>query len=247
MPHYPNHPSGSFVGSSHRGSYGDSVQEIDAGVGRIMEALKKHGIDQNTLVVFTSDNGPWKAAQEKNFMGMGGDGSTGSAFPLSGWKGETLEGGMRVPTVMCWPGHLPANTQCNELASTLDLLPTIANLVNEEMPGDRAIDGKDISNLLKDPHSSSPHEYFYYYSIGSGKLNAIRDAYGYKLHLWRDAQGYGGGEPSEVKELYYLPYDIDENDSIYAKRPEVVKRLREAARAFDADLINNSRPAGQVQ
>jgi arylsulfatase A len=69
---------------------------------------------------------------------------------------------MRVPTVMCWPGHLPANTQCNELASTLDLLPTIANLVNEEMPGDRVIDGKDITSLLKDPHSSSPHEYFYY-------------------------------------------------------------------------------------
>ena len=247
MPHYPCHSSDGFVDSSERGSYGDAVQEIDDGVGRIIQELKKQGIDKDTLLVFTSDNGPWKAAEEINFMGLGGDGTTGSALPLSGWKGETLEGGMRVPTVIRWPDYLPENSVCNELASTLDLLPTIASLTGAELPGDRVIDGKDISNLLKDPNSSSPHEYFYYYSIRSGKLNAIRDAQGFKLHLWRDPLGYGGDGPSEVEELYFLPDDIDENDNICAKKPEVVKRLREAALAFDADLIKYSRPVGAVQ
>ena len=94
---------------------------------------------------------------------------------------------------------------------------------------------------------STSHEYFYYYSIQSGKLNAIRDAQGFKLHLWRDVQGFGGGNPYEVNELYYLPDDINENDNIYTKRTEVVKRLRDAALMFDVELINNSRPAGHVQ
>jgi len=247
MPHYPCHSSENYVDSSNRGSYGDAVQEIDAGVGLIIQELKKQGIDKDTLLVFTSDNGPWKAAEEINFMGLGGDGSTGSALPLSGWKGETLEGGMRVPTVMRWPGHLPENSICSELASTLDLLPTIAGLTGAELPGDRIIDGRDISNLMKNPNSPSPHEYFYYYSTRSGKLNAVRDAQGFKLHLWRDPQGYGGDGPSEVKELYYLPDDIDETDNIYSKKPEIVARLKDAASAFDTELVKNSRPAGLVQ
>ena len=148
---------------------------------------------------------------------------------------------------MRWPGYLAENRVCNELASTLDLLPTIASLTRTELPKDRIIDGRDISNLLKDPNARSPHEYFYYYSIQSGKLNAIRDAQGFKLHLWRDVQGFGGGNPYEVNELYYLPDDINENDNIYTKRTEVVKRLRDAALMFDVELINNSRPAGHVQ
>jgi arylsulfatase A-like enzyme len=244
MPHYPCYSSDSFAGASKRGSYGDAVQEIDDGVGRIVETLKKLGIDENTLLIFTSDNGPWN--EDQDFMGLGGDGSTGSALPLRGWKGDTLEGGMRVPAVMQWPGHIPAGSRCDELASALDLLPTFAGLADTDIPGDRVIDGKDISNLLKDPPSPSPHDYFYYYSNKSDKVNAIRDAQGYKLHMWRDPEGYVETQPYEVKELYYLPDDIDENDNLYEKRLEVVNRLKAAAAAFDADLVKNSRPVGQV-
>jgi arylsulfatase A-like enzyme len=246
MPHYPCHSSYSFTDSSKRGDYGDSVQEIDNGVGRIIETLQNLGIDENTLVVFTSDNGPWKSAQEVNFINMGGDGTTGSALPLSGWKGQTLEGGMRVPTVMRWPEYLPADIRCSELACTLDLLPTIAGLVNADLPGDRVIDGKNISKLMKNPSSGSPHDYFYYYSNVTKNLNAVRDSQGFKLHLWADPEGYGK-ESYEVKELYYLPDDIGEKDNIYASRPDVVKRLKEAAMAFDADLLKKLRPPGQIQ
>ncbi len=246
MPHYPNHSSEQFTGSSRRGSYGDSVQEIDAGVGRIVQTLKEQGIDRNTLMIFTSDNGPWREAQEIDYMGLGGDGSTGSALPLSGWKGETLEGGMRVPTVMRWPGRLPPDTRCHALASTLDILPTIVKLAGAEIPGDRVIDGKDISGLLEDPASGSPHDYFFYFSIKTGKLNAIRDAGGYKLHFWRDPRGYVDNTPFEVKELYYLPDDIDENENLYTAKPEVVKRLKAAAAQFEVDVVENARPVGRV-
>jgi arylsulfatase A len=246
MPHYPCHSSEDFTDSSKRGDYGDSVQEIDHGVGEIIETLQNLGIDDNTLIVFTSDNGPWKSAQTVNFINMGGDGTTGSALPLSGWKGQTLEGGMRVPAVMRWPGHLPANTRCDELACTLDLLPTIAGLVSADLPLDRVIDGKDISKLMKAPSSGSPHDYFYYYSSVTKNLNAVRDAQGFKLHFWQDPEGYGNDGPYKVKELYFLPDDIDESDNLYTKRPDVVKRLTEAAKAFDAELIKKSRPLGQV-
>ena len=105
-------------------------------------------------------------------MGMGRDGTTGSALPLSGWKGETLEGGMRVPTVMRWPGHLPAGSACHELVSAIDLLPTLGFLAGADIPSDRVIDGKNIANLMKDPKGSTPHDYFYYYSAKSKKLCA---------------------------------------------------------------------------
>ena len=246
MPHYPCHSSESFKDSSNRGDYGDAVQEIDHGVGQIIKTLQSLGIDDNTLIVFTSDNGPWKSAQQVNFIDMGGDGTTGSALPLSGWKGQTMEGGMRVPTVMRWPGHIPANTRCSELACTLDILPTIAGLVNADLPTDRVIDGKDISKLMENPSSGSPHDYFYYYSSVTKNLNAVRDEEGFKLHLWYDPEGYGK-KPEQVKELYFLPDDIDESENIYEKRPDVVKRLMAAAEAFDAALLENSRPVAQIQ
>ncbi len=246
MPHYPCHSSAGFVDSSNRGDYGDAVQEIDSGAGQIISTLKNLGLDENTLVIFTSDNGPWKSAQTVNFFNMGGDGTTGSALPLSGWKGQTLEGGMRVPTVMRWPGHLPADVKCGELASTLDLLPTIAGLVDADLSGDRIIDGKDISTLLRNPSTDTPHDYFYYYSNVTKNLNAIRDAQGFKLHFWHDPEGYGNEGPRRVKALYYLPDDIDESENIYEKRPDVVKRLTAAALAFDDNLTRNSRPVTQV-
>ena len=134
MPHYPCYSSADIQGTSQRGSYGDAVQEIDRGVGQIIQALRASGIDDRTLVIFTSDNGPWKFAEELDFLGMGGDGTTGSALPLSGWKGQTLEGGMRVPAIARWPGRLPAGTLCTRLATTLDILPTLAAYAGAHVP-----------------------------------------------------------------------------------------------------------------
>jgi len=192
MPHYPCYSSSDFSGKSDRGSYGDAVQEIDWGIGQIINTLQDLGIDQHTLVIFTSDNGPWKEAGAVDFLNMGGDGTTGSALPLAGWKNETLEGGMRVPTVIRWPGHVPAGSVCNELASTMDLLPTFAEIAGTDIHGDRVIDGKNILNLLTNPTGDSPHEFFLYYSSKKEKLNAIRDSQGYKLHLWKEPPGYFG-------------------------------------------------------
>lgn len=250
MPHYPCYSSEDFQGSSQRGSYGDAIQEIDWSVGQIIQALKDSGIDDRTLIVFTSDNGPWEEAGEENFidfMGMGGDGTTGSALPLSGWKRETLEGGMRVPAIMRWPGRLPAGAVCEELATTMDLLPTLAVYAESDTPSDRVIDGKDISNLLENPETDSPHTYFYYYSQQSDKLNAIRDAEGYKLHLWRELRGLLSRPPYETEELYYLPDDIGEEQNIFADYPEKVAELRAAAEQFDAELILNTRPIGEAR
>jgi len=246
MPHYPCYSSDDFNGSSERGSYGDSVQEIDAGVGRIMETLKSLGIDDKTLLIFTSDNGPWKEAATINFQGRESDGTTGSALPLSGWKRDTLEGGMRVPAVMRWPGRIPAGSVCRELVSTMDLLPTLAVLAEADIPTDRVIDGKNISKLLKDPTGRTPHDYFYYYSIKSEKLCAVRDAQGYKLHMWRDSEGRNDDPPYEVRELYLLPNDMGEHNNIYEQKPEIVARLREVANDFDRELAENTRPLGEI-
>ena len=127
MPHLPIFSSGDFAGKSANGKFGDAVQEIDWSTGRILETLKQLGIDKNTLVVFTSDNG---AAR----------GPGGSNGPLSGWKGSTMEGGMREPCVMRWPGKIPAGAACDELAITMDLLPTFAKLAGTNPPADRIID-----------------------------------------------------------------------------------------------------------
>lgn len=126
--------------------YSTAIYEIDWSVGKILAALKEQGIDDNTIVLFTSDNGP--------------AGRNGSALPLSGHKGQTLEGGMRMPTVIRWPAKIKAGTEIDKLLTTMDLLPTFANLIGAEIPNDRIIDGKDIMPVLLDG-AESPHEYFF--------------------------------------------------------------------------------------
>jgi hypothetical protein len=128
----------------------------------------------------------------------------------------------------------------------MDLLPTLTVLAGADIPTDRVIDGKDISNLLKDPTGQTPHDYFYYYSIKSEKLCAVRDAQGYKLHMWRDSEGRNEDPPYEVRELYLLPEDMGEKNNSYEQQPEIVGRLREAADKFDRELTEKTRPLGQV-
>lgn len=236
MPHAPCHASGDFanptVDDTHRGIYASAVEEIDWSVAQILDTLENLDIDHNTLVIFTSDNGPARTLQ--TMLGQ----PTGSALPLRGWKSGTYEGGMRVPAIMRWPGRLPAGAECRELATALDILPTLAGYAGASLPGepDHRIDGKDISALLERPESDSPHDTFYYYDANTGLLEAVRDVEGWKLHIRKSL--------SEVKELYYLPDDIGESDNVYSQYPDVVERLRAASEAFDREVTMNSRPMG---
>ena len=163
MPHIPLFASEKFKGKSERGLYGDTIEEIDWSVGEIMKALRDNNLDENTLVIYTSDNGPWKL--------KGGRG--GSAHPLRGFKFQTYEGGMRVPCIMYWKGKVPAGSSCDEIAATIDLLPTIAGLSGAELPNDRAIDGKDIWPLIAGKKGAqTPHEIYFFYK--GNKLESAR-------------------------------------------------------------------------
>jgi arylsulfatase A len=223
MPHVPLFASDAFEGRSVRGDYGDVLEEVDAGVGRLMEALEREGIEEETLVIYTSDNGPW--------LRMGHDG--GSAGPLRGGKTETYEGGNRVPAVVRWPEVVPADTTCTELAATIDLLPTFASLagVPDAVPDDRVIDGADITPLLESPETADSPRDTYGYFDSNGTFQAIRDDDGMKYF------------PSD-DELYDLHQDVGERVDVSEENLAVVERLAEEASALEADIRNNARPVG---
>jgi arylsulfatase A-like enzyme len=147
---------------------------------------------------------------------------------------------MREPTIMRWPGRLPAGRVCDRLASALDLLPTLAAYAGADLPSgpEHRIDGVSIVRLLEDPGSPSPHTCFFYYESDTGLLEAVRDAAGWKLHLRKDL--------IPVKELFYLPEDIGESDNIYPQNREVADRLRRSAEAFDQEITANQRPVGEA-
>jgi len=236
MVHVPLFASEEFVGKSGAGLFGDVVMEVDWSVGQVLDALKECGIDQETLVVFTSDNGPW--------LSYGNH--AGSAAPLREGKGTMFEGGYRVPCIMRWPERIPAGTQCDELCTTMDLLPTIANLLEFELPADRAIDGKDIGALLSGGSDvQSPHDALYCYY--DGQLRAVRDRR-WKLHLphaYRTLSGREGGRDGRPVaydqartglELYDLKQDVGETINVIDDHLEVVARLLEIAERARNDL-----------
>ena len=228
MPHLPIAASAAFEGSTEHGLYGDVIAEIDWSVGRILEALEEQGIDDNTLVVFTSDNGPviWDGDRRGY--------KSGSAGPLRGMKNTTWEGGMREPCLMRWPGHVPAGSVCRELATAMDLLPTFAALAGTRPPQDRIIDGKDILPLMTGaPGASTPHEVFYYYR--DDRLQAVRSG-NWKLHVYRpewDEKKYTG---TRAPLLYDLGADIGETTDVAAENPDVVARLQQLAARARRDL-----------
>lgn len=199
------------------GPYSTAVYEIDWSVGRILETLKEQGIDENTIVLFTSDNGSIKRE--------------GSSRILRGYKGQTLEGGMRMPTVVRWPGNIEAGIEIDQLMTTMDLLPTFAKLIGAEMPEDRIIDGKDIMPVLLDG-AESPHEYFFYSHFGV--LEAVR----WKEWKLRTIKG--------DEALYNLNVDITESDNLKDQYPEIVTKLKKAMQEFDAEVTKNARPVGHV-
>jgi len=222
MPHVPIYVSEKFKGKSEKGLYGDVVMEIDGSVGQILNALREEKLDENTIVVFISDNGPWLSYGDH----------AGSAGDLHEGKTTTFEGGQRIPCIMHWPGKIPAKTECRELATTLDILPTFVKLIDASFP-EKPIDGKDIWPLISgQPGASTPHEAFYYYDVW--KLDAVRSGK-WKLQLphkyFSVVEPGAGGIPgaSDWKyiglSLFDLENDIGEKHDVSADHPVIVKEL----------------------
>jgi arylsulfatase A-like enzyme len=233
MPHVPLFASDEFRGETAGGLYADVIAEIDWSVGQILDAVKAADLDDDTLVIFTSDNGPWLSYGDH----------AGSAGPLREGKGTAFEGGVRVPFVARWPGRIPAGAVSRQPAMTIDILPTIAGLAGAPLP-DRRIDGTDMRPLLLDERgASAPHEAFYFY-YGT-ELHAIRSGK-WKLHLphpYQSLEGAGGGGiPGKYVDrhielsLFDLETDVGEAINVAQEHPEIVKRLLEHAERAREDL-----------
>ena len=237
MPHVPLYVSEQFKGKSKRGLYGDVIMEIDWSVGRVLDTLKELGIDEKTLVIFTSDNGPW--------LSMGENG--GSAKPLRDGKLTTYEGGLRVPCIVRQPGTIPAGTVCSEMASTMDFLPTLVALAGAKPPEDRIIDGKNIWILLTNPKAKTPHKTFFYYF--EGQLEAVRSG------KWKLILPHKHRDRFVPTALYNLQEDIGEQNDISSENPDVVKYLSGLADKMRQELGDtvvptggrSIRPAGKAQ
>ncbi len=254
MPHVPLFVSDKFKGKTERGLFGDVIAEIDWSVGQILSALKSSGIDEQTLVLFSSDNGPW--------LSYGNH--AGNAGPLREGKGSTWDGGHLEPTLARWPGKIPAGKVCKELTATIDVLPTFAKLAGAEVSKDRIIDGLDIWPLMSGTEGAkTPHDRFYYYwAFG---LEAIRSG-PWKLHLPHEYRTLGGeaggkdGKPVPYKNaktdlaLYNLENDVGEKTNVAEQNPDVVKKLLALAEEGRADLGDsltnqtgkNRRPPGKL-
>ena len=254
MPHVPIAVSNKFKGKSTQGLYGDLMMEIDWSVGEIVKALKQNNLEENTLVIFTSDNGPWL-----NFGNHAG--STGG---LREGKGTSFEGGQRVPTIMKWPKVISAGSISNNIAATIDVFPTIANIVSSELPKHK-IDGVDISSILEGRRDSNPRDHLYYY-YGKNNLEAVRKD-NWKLVFPHESRSYknvlpkNDGHPGPYSKftaeyaLYNLRRDPGEEYNVKELYPEIVKELEDLAEIARNDLGddlnnrigNNIRESGTIE
>ncbi len=234
MPHLKLAASERFRGKSPRGLYGDVIEEIDFNVGRILREIRLLGLEEETYIIFTSDNGPWfldrhpVLGKQKDKGGFHG----GNAAPLRGHKTSTWEGGVRVPCVIWGPGRIPPGKVCSEIATTMDVLPTLATLAGSEAPRDRAIDGRDISDLIHGKEGVlSPTTAFYYYA--HTQLMAVRSGK-WKLHLtrkmntmqrWNVFHRESDVVDFTTPHLYDLEQDPGEKHNVADKHPSVVWKL----------------------
>jgi len=225
----PIFASDNFVDTSTRGLFGDVIEEIDWSAGQILDAVDRLGLSENTLVMFTSDNGPWGSQRTHG----------GTAGPLRGAKGDTWEGGMREPFLARWSGQIPGGTVSHEIGSVLDFLPTVAKLTGGEIPTDRPIDGVDLMPALTG--GEMPERPIYYYR--GEHLNAVRLGQ-WKLHF-RTYGGtlnqYGGDRWTQLDKpaLYDLHEDVSERFDVAAKYPNVVGQLTQLADDFKAEIDRN--------
>jgi len=237
MPHVPIAVSEKFLGKSKQGLYGDLMMEIDWSVGEIVKSIESNNLSENTLIIFTSDNGPWL-----NFGNHAG--STGG---LREGKGTSFEGGQRVPTVMMWGGVIPEGKIANQLSSTIDILPTIAHITGGKLP-EHKIDGVNIFDILKGTEKE-PRDHFYYY-YGNNNLEAVRKD-NWKLLLPHSSRSYKGvlpkndghgGPYSRIEtglELYNLRRDPGEEYDVIALYPDIAKELLDLAEIARSDMGDN--------
>jgi len=256
QPHVPLYCSARFRGKSGAGLYGDVIQELDWSTGEILAALKTHGLDERTLVIFTSDNGPWLSYGEH----------AGSAGPLREGKGTSWEGGLRVPCLMRWPGRIPPGTECREMCGTFDLLPTLAAFTGAKLP-DKKLDGEDISALLTGgPEVRTPHESLCIRYAGNELQAVITPQWKLLLpHTYRtlgDQPKAKDGIPAKYRQvtlakpaLYDLTSDPGEQRDVSGQHPAVVEKLLALAAASRLELGDSltrttgaaNRPPGRVE
>lgn len=247
QPHVPLGVSDKFKGKSNKGLYGDCIMEIDWSVGQILEALDKYDLSENTLVMFSSDNGPWLSYGDH----------AGSAGDLREGKGSTFDGGQRVPFIATMPGTIPAQSVCHELVTAMDILPTVMSMTGEDFEAAKPIDGKDISPLLLGKRGAkSPYEAFFF--VNKMDVEAVRSGK-WKLHvphLYRivntpGADGMPGDQDNYGGQIGLALYDIvadpSESKNLASEYPEVVERLTSMVLDFRYDLKNNSRAPGRVK
>ncbi len=249
-PHLPCFPSKRFVDSSEGGRHGDTVQEVDWSVGEILKCLKRNGLDRNTIVLFTSDNGPWY------------DGSSGC---LRGRKGQSFEGGYRVPLIARWPGRIPAGKVCSEPSMGIDFFPTLLHLAGLSMPEDRIIDGRNIWGILSGKEKKSPHNALYFFhhdeleGVRSGQWKYFRYINTYTWPLPMDKPNHfigmvAGGrdykpEGSDVTVptmatwpvLYNMRTDPAESYNVIKKYPGVAEKLHDTMIRFEKEFVKNPR------
>jgi arylsulfatase A-like enzyme len=236
-PHVPLHPGEGFAGRSPRGSYGDVVEELDASVGEVLAALAAHGLDRETLVIFSSDNGPWLAMR----------GAGGSAGNLRGGKTATFEGGQRVPLLARWPAVIAPGTEVRDPATMMDWLPTLAELAGAPLPGDRIIDGRTLAGVLRGTGAREATPFFFLrlrlpFGDQRHAIGAVRDGR-WKLHLAHRGFYPELLEPLILAEsysygrlLFDLEADPGETRDLAGEHPDVAARLEREIAAFDASL-----------
>ena len=255
QPHVPLFVSDKFKGKSERGLYGDVIMEIDWSVGQILAALNKHNIDKNTLVIFTSDNGPWLSYGDH----------AGSAYPLREGKGTALEGGQREPCIIYYPDKLKAGSIIDIPMMNIDILPTIAEITGSVLPA-KPIDGKSVWSIWNGSVQESPHEaYFFYYHVN--ELHGVRykNWKMYFPHRYRTLNGRPGGKngmPVNYEyntinqiELYDLSKDISETMNVAAANPEIISKIKSLADDMRLELGDKlydqvgkgNRPIGKIE
>ncbi len=228
MPHLPINTAAEFKGKSMAGLYGDVIEAIDWSVGQILSALDKNGLDENTLVIFTSDNGPWINMPDRMLQAGNERWHVGSAGPLRGAKANTYEGGMRVPAIMRWPGKITPGQTSAEMATAMDLYPTIIKACGGAVPDDRVIDGNDILPMLKGQAPSPTTELYYF---RREELEAVRSGK-WKLRLSGHLRTDVKPEDLPTPELFDLHVDPFERNNVAERHPDVTEQLREKLHQF---------------
>lgn len=224
FPHVPLFASGRFLGTSRRGLYGDAVEELDGSVGQVLAVLRQAQLDRQTLVFFTSDNGPWLTQAEQG----------GSAGLLREGKGSTWEGGMREPAIAWWPGRIPAGTVSSALTSTLDLFPTCLQLAGASLPTDRVLDGVDMTPILFG-HGAGQREEFFYYR--GATLYAVRRG-PFKAHfITRSGYGPDAPQPHAPPLLFHLGHDPSEQYNVAKAHPDVLAAVARAVKTHQATIV----------